>query len=82
MESKIIGIKQLQTQLKNIADETLKGKSFTVVRNSQPVSKIEPIVQLQQKKYTLKDLINLQEEVGFKGGKNLSKEIDRIVYGI
>lgn len=82
MEPEIIGIKQLHTQLKTIADQALQGKSFTVVKNSRPVFRIEPIVRPQQKKYTLKDLMNLQQEIGFKGGKNLSQEIDRIVYGL
>ncbi len=82
MDTQIIGIKQLQSQLKRIADEALLGKSFTVVRNSQPVFKIEPVAKTEQKKYSLKDLSRLQEEIGFNGGKNLSKDIDRIVYGL
>ena len=43
MADSIIGIKELHRNLKRVADAAVKGKSFTVVRDSKPVFKIEPI---------------------------------------
>ncbi|MFH1522472.1 MAG: hypothetical protein ABIE43_01475 [Patescibacteria group bacterium] len=77
MEAQIIGIKQLHKQLKQIAEATLKGQSFTVVKNSKPVFKIEPIEETGIKKYTLADFGSVQ----FDGkDKDLSKKIDSILY--
>lgn len=73
----IIGIKQLYTQLKQISQETVKGNSFIVVRNSKPVFRIEPISNVKENKYNFSDLKGLQ----FKcSDKNLSKKIDKIMY--
>ncbi len=77
MEPQIIGIKQLHKQLRQIAEAALQGQSFTVVKNSKPVFKIEPIEQTSVKKYTLDDFKKLQFSIK---DKNLSKKIDKIVY--
>lgn len=77
MDKQIIGIKQLYTKLKEISEETLCGKSFIVVKNSKPVFRIEPIEAKKTKKYNLKDLKKAQFMVA---DKNLSKNIDKIVY--
>ena len=74
--SNIIGIKELQGNLKRVADAAQRGETFTVVRDSKPVFRIEPIVGRKIGKYTLKDLLSIR----FKGDKNLSKRVDEIVY--
>ena len=79
MNIHIIGIKQLYRQLKQVSDAALQGKSFLVVKNSKPIFRIEPLEQKGQKKYSLEDFKKLQFETR---GKNLSKEVDKIVYGI
>ncbi len=77
MESQIIGIKQLYTEMKHIAAAALAGKSFTVVRNSKPVFRIEPVTMGKKKKYTLADLRKIQ----FSGGEpDLSMRVDEIAY--
>jgi len=79
MQEHIIGIKQLQTGLKQLTLQVQAGSSFIVVKNSKPVFRIEPIEGQRTKRYTLADLKSLQ----FRSGqKNLSKSIDRTVYGI
>ena len=72
----IIGIKELQGNLKRVADAAQRGETFTVVRDSKPVFRIEPIAAHKTGKYTLKDLLGIR----FKGDKNLSKRVDEIVY--
>ncbi len=79
MQEHIIGIKQLQTGLKQLTQQVQAGSSFIVVKNSKPVFRIEPIEGQRTKRYTLADLKSLQ----FRSGqKDLSKSVDRIVYGI
>jgi hypothetical protein len=53
-----------------------RGESFRVVKRGVTLGTIVP--EKKKKKYTLEDLWS----ISFKGGKNLSKEIDEIVYGI
>ncbi|NCF75150.1 MAG: hypothetical protein GWO87_01530 [Xanthomonadaceae bacterium] len=81
MEAKIIGVKQLYKNLKTISEETLRGHSFIVVKNSKPVFRIEPINNENdnKKKYTLADFKKLQFKSKYK---NLSKDIDKIVYNL
>lgn len=81
METKIIGVKQLYKNLKTISEETLNGHSFIVVKNSKPVFKIEPINQdiLKKKKYNMADFKKIQFKSKYK---NLSKDIDKIVYNL
>ena len=76
--STIIGIKELQGNLKRVADAAQRGETFTVVRDSKPVFRIEPVVARTGKKYTKKDLLSIRFH---SGEKNLSKRIDEIVYG-
>lgn len=74
MSDSIIGIKELHQNLKRIADAALKGKSFTVVRDSRPVFRIEPVDV--PKTRTIEDFLALK----FKGDANLSRKVDEIVY--
>ena len=81
METKIIGVKQLYRDLKTISEETLNGHSFIVVKNSKPVFRIEPMNNgdNKKKKYTLADFKKIQFRSRYK---NLSKNIDKIVYDL
>ncbi len=76
--STIIGIKELQRSLKKVADAAGRGETFTVVRDSKPVFRIEPIAGRKTGKYRLKDLLSIRFN---SGEKDLSKRVDEIVYG-
>lgn len=79
MEPIVIGIKQLHKELTKVTRATQKGKSFLVMKHAKPVFRIEPANAPQAKRYRLADLLALQ----FHGDdKNLSKNIDKIVYGV
>ncbi len=73
----ILGIKELQVNLKRVADAALKGASFTVVRDSKPVFRIEPIA-VGTRTGTLDDFLKTGR---FSGDKDLSQRIDEVVYG-
>ena len=77
MNTQIIGIKQLHSTLKKVADAAMLGQSFLVVKNSKPVFKIEPVKTVGSKKYNLKDFSMIKFSAK---DKNLSKKIDQIVY--
>jgi antitoxin (DNA-binding transcriptional repressor) of toxin-antitoxin stability system len=72
-----IPIKQVYKELKDITQKVQQGASFLVIKNSQPVFRIVPIDgELPQKKYTMQDILCMQ----FKGGADLSQNIDNILY--
>lgn len=81
MKLQIIGVKQLYKQLRQVSQATLRGQSFLVVRNSKPVFRIEPIEPMAEKKYSLKDFKKLQFRMPEKD-RNLSRKIDKIIYGV
>ncbi len=56
--------------------KVIKGESFVIVKNNEPQIMLSPIQD--EKKYTIKDLLKIR----FSGDKNLSKNIDKIVYGL
>ncbi len=73
----IIGVKQLYKNLKKISQKVAKGESFVVVKHSEPIFKVVPYHKEKAKRYTLKDLKQLQ----FKSkDKRLSEKIDKLVY--
>ena len=74
---KMIGIREFVRNTKAISRQTRKGISFIVMRNTEPLFRVEPIARPRTGKYTLKDLVSIR----FKGEKDLSKRIDEIVYG-
>ena len=76
----VIGVKQFHTDFKQIAERAQRGTSFLVVRHRIPLFRIEPIAKKpQKKKYTMKDF----EKIRFTDkDPDLSKHIDRIVYGV
>lgn len=82
---KIIGVRELTRNMKTISRATKRGASFLVMRNTEPLFRIEPIADEKKQenipagKYTLKDLMGIR----FRSGeKDLSKRIDEIVYGV
>lgn len=77
--SEIIGVKQLYKKLGTIANRTRKGESFVVMKHTTPLFRVVPYEEdTGRNPYTLEDLMQLQ----FRSGeKNLSKKIDKIVYG-
>lgn len=77
MTDTILGIKELQLNLKRVADAALKGASFTVVRDSKPVFRIEP-VRGEGRTGVLDDFFT---EGVFSGEKDLSQRIDDVLYG-
>ena len=74
---KVIGIRELVRNTKAISRQTRRGISFIVMRNRDPLFRVEPITRTRTGKYTLKDLTSIR----FKGERDLSKRIDEIVYG-
>lgn len=76
----IIGVKQLYKKLGTIANRTRKGESFVVMKHTTPLFRLVPYEETTERRpYTLKDFASLQRKTG---EKNLSKQIDRIVYGV
>jgi antitoxin (DNA-binding transcriptional repressor) of toxin-antitoxin stability system len=75
--NKILGIKELQLNLKRVADAAQKGQSFTIVRDSKPVFTIEPVKD-EGRSGTWEEF---RKAVSFKGEKDLSQRVDEIVYG-
>ena len=78
-EPTMIGIKQLHADLSKVAQAVERGNSYIVMRHAKPLFRIEPIGRYGNKKYTLKDLMNIRFD---SPDKNLSKKIDHYVYGV
>lgn len=79
MQTTAIGIRELHRSLPSITRAVNKGKSFVVMNHAKPIFNITPIKNTPKKTYTLADFAKLK----FKHpNKNLSKEIDKYVYGI
>ena len=79
MEPTIIGIKQLHKDLTKVAMAAQKGKSFIVVKYAKPVFRIEPVRTVRAANYTLDDFKKIRFSSAYP---NLSKHIDRYVYGV
>lgn len=71
----IIGVKQFHKDFKKVVSETKKGKTFVVVNRTEPLMRVGPVIPQPQK--SMADLFKIH----FKGDKNLSKDIDKILYG-
>ena len=80
----IIGVKQLREELPKIAQAVKRGQSFLVMRHHEQLFRIEPPTQKNSdQKFTPgQSLLREFKDMQFRGGKNLSKNIDRIVYGL
>ena len=79
MAPKIITVRELHNSLPAIAKRVAKGQSYVVTRYAKTLFRIEPDVpaKAEKKNYTLDDIMKLR----FKGGKTLSMDVDKILYG-
>lgn len=75
-----IGVRELQRDFASIKAAVGRGKSFVIMSHAKPIARLVPMEEEKPKaKYTLKDF----EKIRFSGGdKNLSKNIDKILYGV
>jgi len=71
-----ISIREYLRNYNDYNHKVIKGESFIITKNNQDQIKISPVENT--KKYKMKDLLSIR----FSGDKNLSKNIDKIVYGI
>jgi len=77
--TQILGVKELYKNLNKIAQRAEKGEVFTIVKRSKPIFQLIPYKAMEKKKkYTIQDFLRLQ----FKGGGKISKQVDKIAYGI
>ena len=74
-----IGVRELHRNMKRISERVSHGGSFVVMKSSRPVFRIEPIERKRERKYTWEDLEKFQF-TGFE--KDLSKKVDKILYGV
>lgn len=72
-------MRELLRNAKGVTKASKRGVSFLVMTNTTPAFRIEPAEEVNTKKYTLKDLMSIRFR---SGDKNLSKKVDKIVYGI
>ena len=75
---KIIGMKELQNSLSRVTREVDAGRSFIVLKHARPAFRIEPMPSREKKTHTLADLYDIRFKTG---DRNLSKKVDRILYG-
>lgn len=80
MAPKTITVRELHNSLPKIAARVAKGQSYVVTRYAKTLFRIEPEIPAEKdrKTYTLEDILAIK----FKGGRNLSRDIDKIVYGV
>lgn len=76
MQVQTISVRELHN-VPAIARGIRQGKSYVVVKHSKPLFNIVPTDKMQPKTHTMKDLL----AISFKGGKHLSRDIDKILYG-
>ena len=81
MEPITIGVREFRQKLPKVLKAVERGHWFTIVRYSKPVAQFTPVRALAEKRYTLQDLQNLRFQFKTKD-KNVSKKIDKIVYGV
>lgn len=78
-----VGVKQLHTDLNRIAKRVQRGEHVLVMKHAKPLFVLTPFEKhaksTGRKKYHLNDLRKLQK---MGGDKNISRDIDRIVYGV
>lgn len=71
-----ISIREYLRNYNTYNDKVMKGECFVITKNNQDQIKLSPVDT--DKRYTMKDLLSIR----FSGDKDLSKNIDKIVYGI
>ena len=81
LPTQTIGVKKFRSDFKKIVRATKLGRSFVVTSHKEPIFRIEP--PMKQKKRAGKTLYDEFKDMQFSSGDpNLSKKIDKIVYGI
>lgn len=69
----IIGLKELRQNVDNFITQVKKGKSFIVVRRSEPVFKISPPGETEELWETVVDFTKIK-----KGGVEIEKILSRL----
>ena len=78
MQPKIIGVRELRTNLKKIENAVKKGAYFVVTHHKKPIFEIHA-----PKKKIGKSLLDEFKHIRFSSGDpDLSKKIDEIVYDL
>ena len=80
-----INVRQLQRNMKDISAKVQQGESFAVFKNSDLIFQINPAatITLPKKKKHKEETTTLHDvfkNAQFNNGKNLSAEVDNIVY--
>lgn len=81
---KTINVRELQRNMKSIAEKVKQGESFIVLKNSEFIFQINPFNKGDLRVATKKDkqtLDTIFRDMQFSSGeKNLSKKIDQLIY--
>lgn len=72
-KDRFVGLKELRENMESFIGEINKGKSFTVIRRSEPVFKITPVDEDDGAWETTIDFTKIK-----KGGIELNKILSRI----
>jgi len=81
-----ISVRELQRNMRKIADRVKRGESFAVFRNSTMIFQINPVSKDFFEKNDISGMKNVTtlhdvfKELQFDGDKKLSKKIDDITY--
>ncbi len=81
-----INVRYLQRNMKDIAEKVKKGNSFAVFKNSTIIFQINPAPKdllcenNSRKQNEFTTLHDVFKKAQFNGDKNLSKQVDDIVY--
>lgn len=71
--ARIIGLKQLRNNVASYAKEVQRGKSFIVVKQSKPLFKISPLVDVDEEWEEVIDFTKIK-----KGGININDLLVRL----
>lgn len=82
MNTKIDTVQKVSTRdflrnFKSFKARAGRGEHFAVMTNKEEAFRVEPPKVKRKKKYTMDDLLSIK----FNGPKNLSQDIDKILYG-
>lgn len=80
----IIGVKELLQNLKMVYQKIDVGEEFIVVKNSKPAFRIVPVEEkkTQVSKKSHNAFLKKLKKIQFRGNKDLSQNIDSIVYSV
>lgn len=78
-----INIREFQRNMKSVGEKVAKGRSFLVLKNAKPVFEVRPVTLETHKKTkrTQKEFLRDLSAIRIHGEKDLSRNIDKIVYG-